>query len=84
MERGTPLMFASRNGHREVVQLLLARGGFVNVQTLDGGTALAFASEYNHTAIVKMLLEKKAHANTPTNAGVTALMCVPCMSPAMP
>jgi ankyrin repeat protein len=40
----TSVMYASRNGRKEVVQVLLAAGADVEVKDNDGWTALMWAS----------------------------------------
>ena len=49
-----------RNGHTEVVELLLEKGADVNAKTTDGVTAAAAAKWKGHTDIVQLL--KKAGA----------------------
>ena len=56
----TALMAASINGHKEIVQLLLAKRADVNAKTDDGETALMFASQYGHEEIKKMLIRAGA------------------------
>ena len=57
---GEPLAWASRNGHEEVVKILLGRGE-VNPDKPDndGRTPLSFAAEYGHEGVVKMLLGRE-------------------------
>ncbi|KAJ5651196.1 uncharacterized protein N7484_004919 [Penicillium longicatenatum] len=58
-----PLMWASRNGHDKIVQMLLERGAEVNAQGGRHGNALQAASFRGHDKIVQMLLERGANAN---------------------
>ncbi|KAK5720212.1 hypothetical protein LTR15_007485 [Elasticomyces elasticus] len=53
---GTALWAASRNGHTEIVQLLLGHGADINAQG-HRGTPLETASSHGHTAIVQLLLD---------------------------
>jgi len=57
----TALTWAARNGHEEVVEMLLGRDG-VNPDQADthcGRTPLFWAAEKGHEGIVKMLLERE-------------------------
>lgn len=57
----TPLFFAARNGHTEVVRLLVERGAQVNVtDTFYKSTALGWAAGSGHADVVRLLLEKGA------------------------
>ena len=49
-------MLASRNGHTQVVELLLKENVHVNIQGEQNWTALMLASQYSHTQIVELLL----------------------------
>jgi len=69
----TPLQFAIKNGHTEIVAMLLDAGADVNTKNNDGHTALILASENEHTEIVAMLLEKGADVNMKVDDGHTAL-----------
>ncbi|MBQ3526920.1 MAG: ankyrin repeat domain-containing protein [Akkermansia sp.] len=53
----TPLYWAARDGHTEIVKLLLAAPGIeVNKAHMYGETPLYWAAFYSHTEIVKLLL----------------------------
>ena len=54
---------AAREGHLNIVTLLLASGANVNAADRTGGTALMAASGAGHTEIVKALLAAGADAN---------------------
>ncbi|KAH7986775.1 hypothetical protein HPB49_025781 [Dermacentor silvarum] len=52
----SPLHLAARNGHRQVVRLLLDRGFPVNCRT-DNGTALHEAATFGKLDVVRLLLD---------------------------
>jgi uncharacterized protein len=51
----TALIAASRNGHSEIVALLLRSGAHTDLRVMDGKTALQRAKEASHKDIVSML-----------------------------
>ena len=53
----TALMYAARNGHVEVVQLLLDVGVNKDIEDDNGQTALAKAVQYGHLELSKLLQE---------------------------
>lgn len=58
----TALMWATKNGHLEVVHELCKRGTNVNAAiTTDGSTALMWASQEGHLAVVQCLLDHGAN-----------------------
>ena len=69
----TALMFASENGHSEIVQLLLNAKAKPDLQTDSGETALYLAVMKGYPDIVQLLLEYGADPNTSTRHGVTAI-----------
>jgi uncharacterized protein len=56
----TALIFASLHGHREGVELLLAKGAQVNARDWNGSTPLMGASEKGHQEVRKLLIEAGA------------------------
>jgi len=52
----TPLMLSAKNGHVDVVNILLNSGANVNTQASDGKTALFLAAENGHIDVVRRLL----------------------------
>ena len=79
----TALMIASREGHLEVVKVLVesSKGGLfsffkkgnINDKDNDGWTALIWASSKGHLEVVKYLVSKGADINATDNKGFTAL-----------
>lgn len=59
----TVLMTAARLGHRELVELLIARKAAVVRRSPKGDTALMFASLKGHVGIAELLLEHGAQVN---------------------
>ena len=55
----TPLHFASRAGHLEVVCLLVETGGSPAHGTKDGKVPLNFAAANNHADVLSFLLKKE-------------------------
>ena len=51
----TPLRIAAYWGHKEIVELLIAKGAEVNAKTAIGSTPLDRASTFNHTEIIDLL-----------------------------
>ena len=56
----TGLMWASVEGHKEVVQTLLVKGADVNAKRSDGVTALMFAVKGGYQEIQEMLIKAGA------------------------
>ena len=71
----TPLQWAARKGHTEVVKVLLDNEADVNARRhQDGVTALHIAAQNGHVEVVKLLLDNKADPNASTATdGSTAL-----------
>ena len=61
-------MFASVNGHHQVVELLLKKDADPDIHSVEGWTALMLASSKGHIQVVELLLNnKKADPNIPDN-----------------
>jgi len=59
----TPLEWAARKGHTEVIKALLENKAEVNVSRPTGTTPLYMAAQNGHTEVVKLLLDHKADVN---------------------
>jgi ankyrin repeat protein len=70
--RFTPLLFASRNGASDAVNVLLSSGADVNESSADGTTPLIATTYTGHWGLAKVLLDHGADPNR-SDAGYTAL-----------
>ena len=68
----TPLLFATRQGHIDVVRLLLDEGAKIDEPASDGSTALFLAIVNAHWELAAFLLERGADPNT-DGRGITPL-----------
>ena len=68
------LMMAAKNGHKDVVRLLLDNGAEPNTVGKHSLTALQGAALMGYEDVVKILLEGGAETNTATNSGWTPLL----------
>ena len=59
----TPLHFGSRNGHKEIVTILIQAGADVNEQNGIGFTPLHSASAYGRQEVVKKLIQAGGDVN---------------------
>ena len=67
----TPLLYASGDGHLEVVVKLVESGAIVNEKDNDGETPLHCASREGHLEVVVKLVESGAIVNEKNNYGDT-------------
>jgi ankyrin repeat protein len=70
----TALMLAAKEGHQNIVKLLLENGANINKKNKSHNTALHFAVFNKHNNIVKLLIEKGAEINAKGYAGQTPLV----------
>uniref|UniRef100_UPI003AAFA34C caskin-2-like isoform X2 n=1 Tax=Centroberyx gerrardi TaxID=166262 RepID=UPI003AAFA34C len=68
----TPLHLAARNGHKDIIRLLLKAGIDIN-KTTKAGTALHEASLYGKTEVVRLLLDAGVDVNIRNTYNQTAL-----------
>jgi len=69
----TPLMFAAKDGHLEVLRMLVAAGAETNRPASDGITPLFFAISQGHVETVRFLLDASADVNQCPDDNATAL-----------
>ncbi len=69
----TPLHSAAANGHKDVVEFLLANKADIDAVTNDGSTALHFAAANGHKDVVDFLLANKADIDAKDNHGKTPM-----------
>ena len=70
----TPLHGAVVDGHKDVVELLIAKGADIELRcTTCGGTALGHAASGGHKEIIELLIEKGADVNAKSKGETTPL-----------
>ena len=70
----TRLHRAASEGHKEIVELLIAKGADVYAKANQfGGTPLHFAANNGHNEIVKILIAKGAEVNAKNDLSFTPL-----------
>ena len=72
--QSTPLMEAARNGHKEVVNILLQAGALVDKANNQGMSSLHLAAYHDHNSIVKLLLDAGSKIGKASITGLTPLM----------
>ena len=68
---GTPLHYATFGGHKEVVELLIAKGADVNAKDGVGETPLHWAAKEGNKEVVELLIAKGADVNAKDDVGDT-------------
>ena len=69
----TPLHWAAIQGHKDMVELLLANKADVNARDNYGWTALHAAALFGQAGVTELLLANKADVNAKANDGWTPL-----------
>ncbi len=72
-ENITPLMFACKEGHIEIVGCLLINGADINYENEYGLTAIRYACQYGHLNIVQLLLANGADPNIIDSCDISPL-----------
>lgn len=72
-EGNNHLLIASREGHKEIVEILLKAGWDINYQNKEGTTALHVAARNGHLDVVKCLIKNGVSVNTINKSGNTPL-----------
>jgi len=65
-------VLASKNGHGEIIKILLIKGAEIDHQTKEGYTALMRASQNGHTEVVLILMDKGANLKLRNSLSLTA------------
>ncbi|KAJ3651246.1 hypothetical protein Zmor_017296 [Zophobas morio] len=69
----TPLILASKGGHKKIVEYLVKSGAEINRPERDGSTPLFVASHYGHLQTVTYLVKSGAEINGSMNSGFIPL-----------
>ena len=70
----SPLIYAAKGGHLQIVEALLSAGAHANPRDHASHTAIRAASLYGHVDVVYLLLAAGADPNHTSAGGKTALM----------
>ncbi len=69
----TALHYAAERGHKEIVELLIAKGADINAKNATGDTSLHFAVEAGEREIAELLIDNGAEVNAKNVQGQTPL-----------
>ena len=69
----TPLHWACREGHRQIVDLLISRGARLNVTNMGDDVPLHNAAQNGHLDIIKKLIQQKCNVNVVNEHGNSPL-----------
>lgn len=77
-DAGTALIFASKNGHMNIIKLILERDiplTKVDFQDENGDTAAIWSSQNGHFDLLKMLIKHGANVHIPSKRLWNSLLC---------
>jgi hypothetical protein len=69
----TPLHMAAREGHKDLVELLLANKADVHTKNAEGETPLFLATKFGYKVVVELILANSADVNAKDKYGRTPL-----------
>jgi len=69
----SPLLVAAKEGHLEIMKVLIDYHARLDIFDEAGKTALHISAEYGHLELIELLMEKKAYANAKSKIGLTAI-----------
>ena len=69
----TPLHMAALNGHKEIVELLIAKGADINAKDDSEWTPLHWAADEGHKEVAEFLIAEGADVNAKAEDGETPL-----------
>jgi len=69
----TPLMMAARNGHTEVIKVLLDNNALIDMTDNTGNTALILATLSRRVSAVRLLLTRSADMEKKNKIGLSAM-----------
>lgn len=70
---GTPLHYAARHGHADVVQALMKHGARIDARDTNDCTPLMWAVKGGHSDVMRRLIDARADVNAQDSRGWTAL-----------
>ena len=69
----TPLHIAASRGHKEVAELLIAKGADVNAKDYRGNTPLHATASVGRREVAELLIANSANVNAKNKEGITPL-----------
>ena len=69
----TPLIFAARCGHNEIVKILLDSGADIDKEDIWKTTPLWYAAQWGRSVVIKTLIDRGAELERADECGITPL-----------